>query len=153
MTKALATLGAEPVIRLRADGSREIVDHEKLLVLFTQVKAAEKYLESVKEEIRAAVEECGSETLEIVEESGGREFTCRAPLYEELPDVVREVITDTEYDAILRVSVADAERAFSDAWKAAKRGTKKEAAELFRGATRHMVEAKPPRKRLRERRT
>jgi len=150
---ALATLGQEAVIVLTEDGRREITDHAKLRELFVRVKAAEKYLESVKEEIRAAVEECGSDTLEVVEESGGREFTCRAPLYEELPGVVREVLSDLEYDATLRASVADVERAFADAYKAKNKGTKKDAAELFRGATQSLVEAKPPRRRLREKRS
>jgi hypothetical protein len=149
--RPILQVGERQLVVGHSDGRREIVDHKMLLALHRRLKVAKKYVEDCQAELRAAVEECGSEYLEVVQQGSGRDFKGGAPHYEELPVEIRKSVTEEDYDGLLTVSVTDLERIFvANLGKG--EGSRADAEDRFRYAIRKMVTPRPPRTLLRERR-
>lgn len=145
------TFRGRELIQQGPDGQLFITDHRLLLEMQKSLKVAEKYVKDCQDLIKAAVLECGSPLLEVVEQGSGRDFK-ETPHYEELPEKVRAVVSELEYDSILTASVTGLESLFVDGSKRMGVSTKAAAKDSFRSLTSHLVEARKPRQILKEKR-
>ncbi len=139
----LATVSEDLFALVLDDDGKWVVGDDRLFAeKWAQIKAAKALVKKFEDTAKEALGRSESEFLELREKAGNRYFPGAVPMAEDLPDEIREHITDEDIEALLKLSVGDLEGRFKDKFAAAngnRRGTKQEGARIFRKAMAELI--------------